>query len=483
MKRREAVAVSIAVILLLLGSAYYEISQRPSATQAQSSTSSTSSSGGGISTTVSTTAVQSSSSQTSSANQSGDWLTYHEDNARTGYEVVSNFTSVARGWTSPTLDGAVYVEPLVYENAVLVATENNSVYSLDAQTGAVIWRTNLGAPVPGDALQCGNINPSGITGTPVIDPSTKTIYVVTFSGLHHVLYALNTTTGAVVFSRSAEPPAFVDTAQQQRSALSLANGMVYIPYGGLAGDCGQYHGWVIGIPANGTGSMDVYQVPTTREGAIWAPSGAAVSTSGTLYVATGNGASDTTFDHGDSVISLSPSLSEEGVFAPTNWVQLNQNDLDLGSVGPSIVGPDTLFQIGKQGVGYLLNASQLGGIGGQAFSAQVCSGSYGGTAYSAPFLYVPCSNGLFVLSIGTGSFSAVWYTGNFDAGPPIVTDGVVWSVDLSSSALYGYSAATGGQLYSFPLSSVVHFCTPSAGDGRVFVGANNQIVAFVLGSG
>jgi hypothetical protein len=229
--------------------------------------------------------------------------------------------------------------------------------------------------------------------------------------------------------------------------------------------------------------MDVYQVPTGREGGIWAPSGAAIDSSGTLYISDGNGASETTFDHGDAVISLSPSLSEEGFFAPTNWVQLNQDDTDLGSVGPSIVGPGTLFQIGKEGVGYLLDANQLGGIGGQLFSANVCAGSYGGTAYVHPLLYVPCSNGLFALSIGNGSFSSAWHTNSFDAGPPIVTSGVVWSIDTSSSILYGFSAATGHESYSFPLGSVEHFCTPSAGDGRIFVGAGDRLVAFLLGPG
>ena len=110
---------------------------------------------------------------------------------------------------------------------------------------------------------------------------------------------------------------------------------------------------------------------------------------------TGNGASDTTFDHGDSVIGLSPDLDETGYFAPANWVQLNEDDGDLGSVGPSIVAPDTLFQIGKQGVGYLLNTQDLGGIGGQEFSAPVCNGSYGGTAQAGSLLFVPCTNGLF----------------------------------------------------------------------------------------
>ena len=463
---------AVAVVILLLGLVYFELSPGPGATKATNSPSTTSAS------TSASTVHQSSSSQTSSENLGADWLTYHGDNARTGYQAVANFTKVGPAWNSTTLDGDVYAEPLVFGSSVFVATENNSVYALDASDGAILWRTNLGPPVPGSALQCGDINPSGITGTPVIDPLTGTIYAVAFSGLHHTLYALDTTTGAVVFSRSAEPPGFIDTTQQQRSALSLANGMVYVPYGGLAGDCGQYHGWVVGIPANGTGSTSVYQVPTTREGAIWAPSGAAVDSSGTLYVATGNGASTTTFDHGDSVISLSTSLAETGFFAPTNWEQLNGNDADLGSVGPAIVGPGVLFQIGKEGVGYLLNATKLGGIGGQIFSAGVCSESFGGTAYSSPDLFVPCADGLYELGVGSDSFTTAWHAQGFDAGPPIVTDQVVWTVDLSSSALYGFSVTTGVQLYSFPLGGVVHFCTPATGDGMLYVASDDQMMAF-----
>jgi len=477
-ERRTTTVAAVILVLLLIGSAYYAFSMNhggPSSTTGSTPSNSISSS--------SAIATPSPTTETTSSRPFGNWTTYHADNTRTGYELVSNFTSVTHEWTTETLDGAVYAEPLVYGNAVLAATENNSVYSLDAQTGAILWRTNLGAPVPGNALQCGDIDPSGITGTPVIDASTDTVFVVAFSHLHHFLYGLDARNGGVVSNRSADPPGFIDTAQQQRSALTLANGMVYILYGGLYGDCGPYHGWVVGLAANGTGKMDVYQVPTTREGGIWAPSGAAVNSSGALYVATGNGASGTDFDHGDSVISLSPSLSEEGFFAPNNWAQLNQADADLGSVGPSIVGPGTLFQIGKEGVGYLLNAGHLGGIGGQLFSASVCSGSYGGTAYAAPLLYVPCTNGLFALRIGNGSFSMVWHTNSFDAGPPIATGDVVWSVDISSSTLYGLSAATGDQLYSFPLGGVVHFCTPSAGDGRVFVTANDHVISFLLGSG
>jgi outer membrane protein assembly factor BamB len=414
------------------------------------------------------------------------WTTYHADNNRTGYEPVANFTSVTPGWTSPTLDGLVFAEPLVYGGDVFVATENNSVYALSAQTGSIVWRQNLGPPVQGSLLPCGNIEPvTGITGTPVIDPSTGMLYVVAFSEMHHTLYALKVATGAVVFSRSATPPGFNDTTQQERTALTLANGMVYIGYGGLAGDCAQYWGWEVGLPASGTGSMVYYQVPTSREGAIWAPDGASVDSAGNVYVSTGNGAatSDSTpFDYGDSVIKLSPSLREEGYFAPTDWAQLAATDADLGSLAPVFVGPHTLFQIGKQGVGYLLDSDQLGGVGGQSFEANVCDESFGATAFVNGTVFVPCINGLFELDVLNSTyFSTKLVVAGFNAGPPIVTGGVVWTVDDNSAVMYGISAATGHEAYSFKLGAVEHFTTPAAGDGQVFVVAADKVMSFVLG--
>ena len=379
MRRSLLAAGAVAILLLLVGSIYIaapsllkgsQESNGPTASASVSAGLSTSSQGAG---------------RTSSAASAEDWTTYHADNARAGYLPVSNFTTVTNGWTSPALDGDIYAEPLVFRGDVFVATENNSVYALDGKTGSILWHGNLGLPVEANVLPCGNIGPvTGITGTPVIDPSTGMLYVVSFSAMHHTLSALSTSTGALVFHESAVPPGFNETTQQERTALTLANGMVYVGYGGLAGDCGQYYGWEVGLPASAPGQMVYYQVPVTREGAIWAPSGAAVDPSGNVYVTTGNGASNSTFDHSDSVIKLSPSLSEEGYFAPTNWLQLNQNDGDLGSLAPAIVGPNLLFQIGKPGVGYLLNASQLGGIGGQIFAANVCNETFGGTALVPP---------------------------------------------------------------------------------------------------
>jgi outer membrane protein assembly factor BamB len=471
MRRSIVAAVAVAVLLIIAGSIYIV---GPALLNGNSGSSTISSS------TTSLSAGLSTSSQGASSTE--DWTTYHADNARTGYLSVSNFTSVTKGWTSPALDGSIYAEPLIFRGDVFVATENNSVYALDGKTGSPLWQRNLGPPVEANTLPCGDIDPvTGITGTPVIDPSTGVLYVVTFSEMHHTMWALNVTTGSVVFQRAADPPGFNDSTQQQRTALTLANGVVYFGYGGLAGDCDVYTGWVVGLAENGTGSMLYYRLPSENGGGIWAPSGATVDQSGNVYFGSGNTASTTTYDFGEAILKLSPKLSEEQYFAPTNWAIMNQDDADIDSVGPAIVGPNLIFQIGKPGVGYLLNSSDLGGIGGQIFDSSVCDEAFGGTAFSSPNIFVPCINGLFVLRVANDTFSTALVVGGFDAGPPIVTDGVVWTVDTNTGTLYGLSASDGHQDYTFSLGAVERFISPSAGDGQLFVPATNVVESFVLG--
>jgi outer membrane protein assembly factor BamB len=390
---------------------------------------------------------------------------------------------VHQQWGGPvSLDGQVYAEPLVCGSTVFVATEDNSVYAINASSGGILWRTHLGNPVPGASLPCGNIDPSGITGTPVIDISTGTIYAVAFlAPAQHVLFGINLLNGTVRSQRAVDPTGADPTVEQQRGALALANGFVYIPYGGLYGDCGQYHGWVVGVSINGTGAFPQYQVPTHREGGIWSPAGISVSASGNLYVATGNGDSTTTFDYGNSVIELSPQLALLGYFAPTNWAQLNSADTDLGSVAPTLLPNGNVFEIGKEGVGYLLSASQLGGIGGEIWNGSVCGGAYGGTARVGLSVLLPCTDGLYDVIAGASNFSVSWQSSSFDSGSPIVTGNVVWTVDISSASLLGFNLTTGSPLYSFSLGSVVHFCSPAAAPGSLVVAAGAQLYSFGLG--
>src|SRR2546426_6314209 len=109
---------------------------------------------------------------------SADWTMYHLDTARTGFVAgVPDPTHLRSLWKQP-LDGAVYAEPLVVGGQVIVATENDSLYALDASTGQVQWRTSVGIPVSQSDLPCGNIDPLGITGTPVYDPQTGLVFAV-----------------------------------------------------------------------------------------------------------------------------------------------------------------------------------------------------------------------------------------------------------------------------------------------------------------
>jgi outer membrane protein assembly factor BamB len=387
---------------------------------------------------------------------------------------------VHRVWTSSVLDGAIYAEPLVFEDRVFVATENDSVYALDASTGRVVWRTNVGEPMPLSALPCGNIDPSGITGTPAIDPDTGTLYAVAFvQPGEHRFVAIDTTTGRIRWQKSADAPGADPLVHQERGALAIANGRVYAPYGGLFGDCGDYHGRVVGLSLDGSGVLSGYQVPADRAG-IWASSGIAVDQFGNLIVVTGNGNSTTTFDYGDAVIKLSPNLKVLDRWAPSNWRDLNGGDVDLASIGPAILSNDLVFQAGKEGVGYLLHLDHLGGIGGAAFAKQVCSGgAWGGTAADSSRVYVPCGEGLVALRVPPGpSFDVAWQAGGFFAGPPIVAGGTVWSVDINGVQLFGFDARTGRQVFSTRIGSVQHFTTPTAVSGQLYVAANQRIVAF-----
>ena len=497
MVARSVLVVAIIIVVIVIGlAAVFTV---------LSSTAST--------TTQTTSAVIPSSSLSSSAssygisvngNHTSSWLTYHMNLARDGYdEDEPSYQTVAPSlaWKSQMLDGAIYAEPLIYKGSVYAVTENNSVYALSETTGQIVWRTNLGAPVPGNTLPCGDIDPSGITSTPVIDPNLDEIFVVAYlyPQQNHVLFALNTGDGGIIFQRNVNPPGVSPLTEQQRAALSLANDTIYIPFGGLAGDCGVYHGYLLGVHEDNSSPTLSYQVPTMREGAIWAPAGVAIDSNG-IYAATGNGASNTSaYDFSDAVVHLSFNLTETDYFAPANWVMLSNYDLDLGSVDPTLLGNNTIFQIGKQGIGYLLNESNLGGVGGQEYSAQVCDGSYGGTAYVPPVIYVPCTNGMFAITISESpnpSFAVLWNNTNFDAGSPIVAGGAVWTIDQSTGMLYALNPSTGATAFKYQLGgvsvgnstitfkyllgAVEHFETPSSAGGLVFAGAADSIYAFSI---
>ena len=416
------------------------------------------------------------SARSSTAAAEADWPTYHRGLARDGADPSGPALGRVRRLWQAQVDGAVYAEPLVVSGLVIVATEGDSVYAFSAAGGSKVWRTALGTPVSQSSLPCGNIDPSGITGTPVADPQKGIVYVVAFvQGPKHVLFAIDLKIGNVLWQRPIDAPGADPSVHQERSALALSQGRVYVAYGGLYGDCGAYHGRVVSVPATGpTGTLFSYRVPTAREGGIWAPSGPAIDAAGNVYVATGNGSSSS-FDYGEAVIRLTPALKLSQFFAPSHSGAMNDADADLGSTGPLLLPGSRAFIIGKTGTGYLLSTDRLGGIGHPLDSLAVCNSVFGGLAYANGKIYVPCPDGIVALRFAGDRLQRVWQQGPANQ-PPIVAGPAVWAV--GGGSLYQLDAASGHVRFTASIGETAHFATPAASGGRVVVAAGSRVLAF-----
>ena len=328
------------------------------------------------------------------------WPTDHGDNLRSGYSPAAGaFARLSTAFVRH-LDGQVYGSPILAGNSIVVATENNTVYAFDPSTGALRWSRHLRSAI-GDTsvLACpGNIDPTGITGTPAYDPFTGRVFVVTVTlsptlGVAHEIWGLSAATGATLMNRRVEVPGTQPKAEQQRAALALGSGNLYISFGGLIGDCGDYRGAVIALKVNGQLGGVAYVVPTPREGAVWAPGGPVVEPNGNLLVSVGNGESTTAYDYSDSVTELSPAMKRLSFFAPADWADDNANDRDLGSMTPAYTLNGMILQAGKSGTAYTIRIGHLGGIGGQVSSAPLCR-AFGVSAVTGGTVYLPCTTGV-----------------------------------------------------------------------------------------
>jgi len=405
-----------------------------------------------------------------------EWPTYHRDNARTGVATgLTPIGTLAKAWEA-RLDGAVYGQPLVVGERVFAATEGDTVYALDAATGEVVWSQHVGTPVPRSKLPCGNIDPLGITSTMAYDKDTNQVFALAeMTGGAHVLFGIDAATGAVKLRRPAEPPKGDRIAHQQRSALTLWNGRVYIAYGGLAGDCAKYIGSVVSVPTTGDGPLASYAIPTPREGGIWAPGGGVVAGE-RIYYAVGNGESTSKYDGSDSVIALTADLKLADRFAPRTWADDNAKDLDLGSMTPAVVGP-WVNAIGKRGIGYVLRAGHLGEIGGEVSQAPVCE-AYGGSAVTGDTVYVPCQDGPRAISIDSaGRITRRWQATVQARGSPVVGGDLVWVVEYDAGVLYTLDAATGAVRQQVRIGKSPHFASPTLVRDHAYVGTLTGVVA------
>jgi outer membrane protein assembly factor BamB len=203
-----------------------------------------------------------------------------------------------------------------------------------------------------------------------------------------------------------------------------------------------------------------------------------VDSQGRLYVAVGNGAATAgAWDHSDSVLRLSPDLRLEDGFAPRQWPADNATDADLDSMGPVLLPGGLLFADGKSGIGYLLDAGHLGGVGGQVAERPLCA-AFGGAAAVGSTLYVPCTDGLRQVSAGSGGrLEPGWRASGNVNGSPVVGGHTVYSLDADGGVLYALDSDRGSVRTSARVGQTSRFATPTLAGGLVLVGTLNGVVA------
>ena len=418
------------------------------------------------------------------------WTGYHADNARTGAVTSSTSFAGARVAWSDDLGGAVRGQALVDAGRVIAATENNRVVALDPTNGRVVWSVSLGRPLTdvSSVAGCGDIDPLGVTSTPVIDPRSGTVYVVGeisdgHGGVTHRLEGLSVATGAVTLSEGVDPPLpGKEHAAQllQRASLALGNGRVYIAYGGNDGDCGTYNGWVVGVNETGPAHQVDFRVASDGHGgAIWESGGApALDAAGHLYVTTGNANPDPPQGGPDpkkyteSVVELSPDLTPLSSYKD----RVAGGDEDLATGNPVLLPNGELFAVGKTDVGFVLRQSDLAPV---AAIRGVCgSDPDGGPAYdqASNRIYVPCRHGgIQTVDLATHSLGAKLVGAD---SAPILIGQHLWSLDQSTDRLVEFDLKSGRTLQSIAITAGVPiFDSPSTALGLLFVPTTTGLTA------
>ena len=484
-------------------------------------------------------------------------LTYHNNKARTGLNPSETLLTPANVNASSfgksfnlSVDGQVYAQPLYVpnlfipnkgvHNTVFVATEHDSVYAFDADSNAganaaPLWHTSYlssgVSTIPSSQTSCGQITPEiGITATPVINPASRTMYLVVStqepSGTVHRLHAISIETGLdvrapVVISATAknvmgQTITFDPTTQKARPGLLLLNSDVYTSWGSHC-DRGTYYGWLLAYDESTLAQKLVFNVaPDHGQGALW-NSGAGPATDGRyIYFETSNGDFDAykgDLDYSDSFVKYDPQAKiVAGYYTPPDQATLSSGDLDVGAGGllllPDSTGssanPHLMVGAGKNGAVYLVDRDDPGGYNTGAAPVETNNAivsSFGMPAYFNGAFYFggngdylkrfSIANAAYSLTPTSQSPTSYAYPG---ATPSIsasgTNNGIVWAIEGKSgnAILHAYSASDlGEELYNSNQNAArdavgpyVKYAVPTVADGKVFVGGGGTVAVYTL---
>jgi hypothetical protein len=471
-------------------------------------------------------------------------FTEHNDNSRDGANVnetvltTANVNSTDFGKLgSYTLDGIAFAAPLYVANVnmpgkgvfnvVYVATEHDSVYAFNADSSstAPLWQVSFINPAAGittvPSSDVGDLSSDipkeiGITATPVIDPTTNTLYVaaktkeVSGGNTNYVwrLHALDITTGAEKFGGPVVIQATVNgtgdgssngkltfdaLTQNARPALLLSNGVVYLAFGSHS-DNPPYHGWVLGYNASTLQQVLVFCAnPNGSDDGIWQSGGISADASGNIIFTTGNGTFDANTggaDYGDSVVKISPTGTVLDYFTPTSQAADSAGDLDLGTSTAMLLptqsgpftgnaGPNELVQAGKDGNLYVVNRDNMGHFNASSNSQIVqtlvhifptsgpdptAAGNYSNPVYfNGTIYYGAVRDSVKAFSVANGLLSTTWtsqtstifpYPGaSFAISANGTTNGILWAVQDNGDGSNG-STPNAGVLYAYDATNL-----------------------------
>jgi hypothetical protein len=485
-------------------------------------------------------------------------VTWHYNNSRNAVDTTETVLTPAnvnpRGfgklYTQP-LDGLVVGHPLYLpslsipgngvHNVVFVATMEDSVYAFDVDNPSVgpLWTTSLltyspagATPVPDQFKGCEvttDWTDVGVVSTPVIDPTTNTIYLLaeTYENKKavHRLHALDVTTGlekfggpttiAATYTLNGVTNTFVDTHQMNRPGLLLVNGNIYLGFGGASCNGGD-SGWIMSYNASTLAQNGVLDIEAGEYFAsIWQKgAGLSADSSGNIYAETGEGpVSDPGTpgqDLGTSIFKVSQvgnTLTVADWFTPYNWSYLYENDLDLHNavlVLPDQPGPHTheAIGVGKEGTIYLLDRDNMGQLCASCTTTDTqivqelhaAAGKSPGTplVWNGAVYFTgghlvsvfPLNNGMLVTppaqsaSFAAGGHPMMTANGTTNALLWGGSGGILWAMDPATFQVLWTTAMATGKRDTLPVTA--HFATPVIADGKLFIGAQKGLVVYGL---